>query len=83
MAGLATNDGGIVIDLSEMRAVLVDPVKSTAFAQGGATWGDIDRETQMFGLAAPGGVISTTGIGGLTLQGGSRLATAQIRRFGR
>ncbi len=70
VAGLATNDGGIVIDLSEMRAVLVDPANETAYAQGGATWGDIDRETQMFGLAAPGGVISTTGIGGLTLQGG-------------
>jgi FAD/FMN-containing dehydrogenase len=70
VAGLATNDGGIVIDLSEMRAVLVDPAKQTAYAQGGATWGDVDRETQMFGLAAPGGVISTTGVGGLTLQGG-------------
>jgi FAD/FMN-containing dehydrogenase len=70
VAGLATNDGGIVIDLSEMRAVLVDPARKTAYAQGGATWGDIDRETQMFGLAAPGGVVSTTGIGGLTLQGG-------------
>jgi len=70
VAGLATNDGGIVIDLSEMRAVFVDPANQTAYAQGGTTWGDIDRETQMFGLAAPGGVISTTGIGGLTLQGG-------------
>jgi FAD/FMN-containing dehydrogenase len=70
VAGLATNDGGIVIDLSEMRAVLVDPANRTAYAQGGATWGDIDRETQMFGLAAPGGLVSTTGIGGLTLQGG-------------
>ena len=70
VAGLATNDGGIVIDLSEMRAVLVDAANRTAYAQGGATWGEIDRETQMFGLAAPGGVISTTGIGGLTLQGG-------------
>jgi FAD/FMN-containing dehydrogenase len=70
VAGLATNDGGIVIDLSGMRAVLVDPGNEIAFAQGGATWGDLDRETQMFGLAAPGGVISSTGIGGLTLQGG-------------
>jgi FAD/FMN-containing dehydrogenase len=70
VAGLATNDGGIVIDLSEMRAVFVDPARQTAYAQGGATWGDVDRETQMFGLAAPGGVVSTTGIGGLTLQGG-------------
>jgi hypothetical protein len=70
VGGLATNDGGIVIDLSEMRAVLVDPARKVAVAQGGATWGDMDRETQMFGLAAPGGVVSTTGIGGLTLQGG-------------
>lgn len=70
VAGLATNDGGIVIDLSGMRAVFVDPANQTAFVQGGATWGDLDRESQMFGLAAPGGVISTTGIGGLTLQGG-------------
>ncbi len=70
VAGLATNDGGIVVDLSDMRAVLVDPASETAFAQGGATWGDLDRETQMFGLAAPGGVVSSTGIGGLTLQGG-------------
>lgn len=70
VAGLATNDGGIVIDLSEMRAVLVDPGSETALAQGGATWSDLDRETQMFGLAAPGGVVSSTGIGGLTLQGG-------------
>ena len=70
VAGLATNDGGIVIDLSEMRAVLVDPARNLAYAQGGATWGEMDRETQMFGLATPGGLVSTTGIGGLTLQGG-------------
>lgn len=70
VAGLATNDDGIVIDLTEMRAVLVDPANETAYVQGGATWGDMDRETQVFGLAAPGGVVSTTGIGGLTLQGG-------------
>jgi len=70
VAGNAVNDGGVVIDLSGMKAAHVDPVSRTARAQGGATWGDIDRETQLFGLAAPGGVVSTTGIGGLTLHGG-------------
>ncbi|MBX3070808.1 MAG: FAD-binding oxidoreductase [Thermomicrobiales bacterium] len=70
VAGNAVNDGGIVIDLSDMRAVFVDPVAKRAYAQGGATWADVDRETQLFGLAAPGGVVSSTGIGGLTLHGG-------------
>jgi FAD/FMN-containing dehydrogenase len=70
VAGNAVNDGGIVIDLSEMRGVLVDPEQRTVRAQGGATWGDVDRETQLFGLATPGGVVSSTGIGGLTLHGG-------------
>ncbi len=53
-----------------MRGVRVDPVRRTARAEGGATWGDLDRETQLFGLAAPGGIVSTTGIAGLTLGGG-------------
>lgn len=70
VAGRALNDGGIVLDLSSMRAVSVDPAARTAWVQGGATWGDLDRETQLYGLAAPGGVVSTTGIGGLTLHGG-------------
>ena len=70
VAGNAVNDGGLVIDLSRMRGVHVDPVAGTVRAQGGVTWGDIDRETQLFGLAAPGGVVSTTGIAGLTLHGG-------------
>lgn len=70
VAGNAVNDGGLVIDLSSMRAVHVDPASQIAHVQGGATWGDLDRETQVFGLAAPGGVVSTTGIGGLTLHGG-------------
>jgi FAD/FMN-containing dehydrogenase len=70
VAGNAVNDGGVVIDLSAMTAVHVDPTARTARAQGGATWGDLDRETQLYGLAAPGGVVSTTGIGGLTLHGG-------------
>jgi FAD/FMN-containing dehydrogenase len=68
--GNAVNDGGMVIDLSGMRGVHVDPATRTLRAQGGATWGDADREGQLFGLAVPGGVVSTTGIGGLTLHGG-------------
>jgi len=70
VAGNAVNDGGLVIDLSGMRGVHVDPAAQTARAQGGATWGDLDRETQLFGLAVPGGVVSTTGVAGLTLHGG-------------
>src|SRR5215212_2617544 len=70
VAGNAVNDGGLVIDLSQMRGLHVDPATQTVRAQGGATWGDLDRETQLFGLAVPGGVVSTTGIAGLTLHGG-------------
>jgi FAD/FMN-containing dehydrogenase len=70
VAGKATCDGGIVIDLSPMKGIRVDPKARTARAQGGVTWGEFDRETQLFGLATPGGVVSTTGIGGLTLGGG-------------
>src|SRR4051794_20780744 len=69
VAGSAVNDGGLVIDLSQMRGVWVDPAARTVTAQGGATWADLDRETQLFGLATPGGVVSSTGIGGLTLHG--------------
>src|SRR6266536_4531097 len=70
VAGNAVNDGGLVIDLSLMNGVRVDPSTQTVRAQGGATWGDLDRETQLFGLAVPGGVVSTTGIAGLTLHVG-------------
>ncbi|MDF3041848.1 MAG: linked oxidase domain protein, partial [Thermomicrobiales bacterium] len=59
-----------MIDLSAMRGVRVDPAAKTVRVQGGATWGDVDRETQLFGLATPGGVVSSTGVGGLTLHGG-------------
>ena len=70
VAGNALNDGGLVIDLSQMRGVHVDPVKRTVRAQPGANWGDVDRETQLFGLVTPGGEVSTTGIAGFTLSGG-------------
>ena len=70
VAGSAVNDGGLVIDLSLMRGVRVDPATRTVRVQAGATWGDVDPETQVFGLATPGGVISSTGVGGLTLHGG-------------
>ena len=71
VAGNAVNDGGIVIDLSLMRGVHVDPATQRVRVQGGATWADLDRETQLFGLAVPGGVVSTTGVAGLTLHGGA------------
>src|SRR5512132_4261148 len=70
VAGNATNDGGMVIDLAGMRGVHVDPATAIVRAEGGATWGEVDRESQLHGLAVPGGVVSTTGIAGLTLHGG-------------
>jgi FAD/FMN-containing dehydrogenase len=68
--GSGSCDGGLLIDLSPMHGVHVNPVTRRARAQGGATWGDFDRETQIHGLATPGGLISATGVGGLTLAGG-------------
>jgi FAD/FMN-containing dehydrogenase len=69
-AGHSVCDGGIVIDLGSMVAVRVDPQARTARAQGGALWADFDRETGIFDLATTGGMVSNTGIGGLTLGGG-------------
>src|ERR671937_1580201 len=68
--GFGTNDGGLVIDMSAMRTVRVDPRNRTARADAGATWGDFNYATHAFGLATTGGIISTTGISGLTLGGG-------------
>jgi FAD/FMN-containing dehydrogenase len=70
VAGRSTIDNGVMIDLSLMQAIHVDPKARTARAQGGLTWNGFNRETQLHGLATTGGVISTTGIGGLTLGGG-------------
>ncbi len=70
VGGRALCDHGLVIDLSPMRGVFVDPATRTVRAQGGATLGDVDRETHLHGLAVPLGVISKTGIAGLTLGGG-------------
>jgi FAD/FMN-containing dehydrogenase len=68
--GFGTADGAVVVDLSAMRGVRVDPVTRTARVEGGATWGDLNAATYPFGLATTGGIISTTGVGGLTLGGG-------------
>jgi FAD/FMN-containing dehydrogenase len=70
VAGSAVNDGGLVIDLSEMRGVAVDPETRTARVQGGAIWADVDSETAKYGLVCPGGKVSSTGVAGFTLHGG-------------
>jgi FAD/FMN-containing dehydrogenase len=79
IAGLALCDGGLSLDLSSMRGVWVDPARRIAHAQGGCLLGDVDRETQLHGLAAVLGFISQTGIAGLTVGGGFGYLT---RRFG-
>ena len=70
VAGNAVCDGGLMIDLSRMKGIRVDPFAGTVRAEPGLLWGEFDRETQAFGLATTGGMISTTGIAGLTLGGG-------------
>ena len=79
VAGTASVDDGIVVDLSAMCAVRVDPSGATVHVQGGATWGDVDRVTAPLGLATPGGVVSETGVAGLALNGG---VSHQRRRDG-
>ena len=69
-AGLGICDDGLVIDLSPMKGIRVDPRARRVQVQGGCVWGDVDHATHAFGLATPAGIISTTGVGGLTLGGG-------------
>jgi len=71
VAGTAIAEGGLVIDLSEMRSVTVDPEQRVAHAEGGVQLGDLDQETQRFNLAVPVGLVSATGVAGLTLHGGT------------
>jgi FAD/FMN-containing dehydrogenase len=70
VAGRAAIDAGVMIDLAPMKGILVDPAARTARAQGGVLWKELNRETQLHGLATTGGVVATTGIAGLTLGGG-------------
>ncbi|CAN5686877.1 FAD-binding oxidoreductase [soil metagenome] len=70
VSGRAVGDGALMIDLSPMKGIRVDPDAMTAQAEAGVLWGEYDRETQAFGLATPGGTVATTGIAGLTLGGG-------------
>jgi FAD/FMN-containing dehydrogenase len=79
VGGHAVCDGALVIDLSPMKGIRVDPVARTARAEAGVLWGELDRETQLFGLATVGGIVTHTGIAGLTLGGGIGWLT---RRYG-
>ena len=79
VAGHATCDGGVMIDLSGMKGIRVDPAARTVRAEPGLTWGEFDRETQAFGLATTGGIVPSTGIAGVTLGGGFGYL---MRRYG-
>lgn len=70
IAGFSTCEGGVVVDVSAMKGIRVDPIARTAVAEPGLTWAEFDHETQAFGLAVTGGLVSSTGIAGFTLGGG-------------
>ena len=79
VAGRAVVEGGLMIDLAGMKGIYVDAGRRTVRSQGGATWADLNRETQLHGLAVTGGVVSTTGIAGLTLGGGIGWLDGEVR----
>src|ERR1700733_5156557 len=79
VAGFSTSDDAIVIDLSPMNGVRVDPIAGRATVGGGAVWADVDHETQAHGLVTTGGLVSTTGVAGFTLGGGIGWT---MRKFG-
>ena len=83
IAGNAVCDGGLMIDLSLMKAVRVDPVQRRAYVGSGASLGDLDHETQAFSLATPVGINSTTGVAGLTLGGGFGWLSHKVWNDGR
>ena len=78
VAGKAVTDGGLMVDLSRMKGIRIDPVARTARAEPGLLWEEFDRETQAFGLATVGGTVATTGIAGLTLGGGHGWLTGKF-----
>jgi FAD/FMN-containing dehydrogenase len=80
VTGNAVRNGGLMIDLSPMKGIQVDPARRTVRAQAGVTWGECDHETQAFGLATTGGQVSTTGIAGADARRRDRMADAQVRR---
>src|SRR5215469_6717393 len=78
-AGLGSCDDGLVIDVSRMKGIRVDPARKTVRVEAGCVWGDVDHATHAFGMATPSGFIATTGVAGLTLGGGIGYLT---RRYG-